>query len=184
MIRFLKIFIQQQVPVFMINAKLDGENIYYSDEGISVSSAVDKLVATGKKNILYIYDALTPSAIAKLSGYVKGITQNGIAYNEDLIIKSPKTIEGGKTAVKTAIETGNILDAAICAEDILAIGALKEMQKNKLRPCVIGFNNSFLCECASPTLSSIDNRFEDMCKMAVDVMTKVLSGEKAEKNTN
>lgn len=150
------------VPTFMINAKLDGENIYsiYSDEEISVSSAVDKLSASGKKNILYIYDALTPSSIAKLSGYVKGITQNGIAYNESLIIKSSKTIEGGKAAVKTALESGNTPDAVICAEDILAIGALKEMQKNKIKPCVIGFNNSFLCECTSPTLSSIDNRLD------------------------
>ena len=79
------------------------------------------------------------------------------------------------------IENGNTPDAAICAEDILAIGALKEMQKNNLKPCVIGFNNSFLCECTSPTLSSIDNRLDDMCKAAVDMMTKVLSGEKVDK---
>lgn len=172
-----------KAPTFMINAKIDGENIYsvYSDEEASVSDTVNKLITSGKKNILYVYDALTPSAIAKLSGYVKGITQNNIEYNEELVVKAAKTIEGGKTAVKTAIKNGNVPDAVICAEDILAIGALKEMQKNKIKPCVIGFNNSFLCECASPTLSSIDNRLYDMCKTAVDVMIKVLNGEKVDK---
>ena len=142
---------------------------------------MNALCATGKRNILYIYDALTPSAAAKLSGYIAGITKNGIAYDENLIIKTSKTIEGGKSAVKTAVKNGIVPDAVICAEDILAIGAMKEMQKHKTAPCAIGFNNSFLCECTSPTLSSIDNRLEDMCRMSVNMMKKVLKGEKTDK---
>lgn len=86
----------------MINAKLDGENIYYSDEGISVSSAVDKLVATGKKNILYIYDALTPSAIAKLSGYVKGrvLRKTELHTMKILLLSLPKLLKAGKLLLK------------------------------------------------------------------------------------
>ena len=135
----------------------------------------------GFKRIMYIYDAMTPSAVAKLSGYISGITKNQISYDESLIVKTEKSISGGKSAITNSVLSGNIPDAVIASEDILAVGAIKGMQEVKIEPTVIGYNNSSLCECTTPTLSSIDNKLDSMCKKAIEVMKKVLIGEQTDK---
>lgn len=71
--------------------------------------------------------------------------------------------------------------AIIASEDQLAIGAMHALQKKGLRipediP-VIGFNNSLLCECAMPKLSSVDNMVETLCNTAVNVLTDVFDGK-------
>ena len=171
------------VPIITINANCDVENIYsiYCDDVSATSDAVNALCKKGFKRIMYIYDAMTPSAVAKLSGYISGITKNQISYDESLIVKTEKSISGGKSAITNSVLSGNIPDAVIASEDILAVGAIKGMQEVKIKPTVIGYNNSSLCECTTPTLSSIDNKLDSMCKKAIEVMKKVLIGEQTDK---
>ena len=73
-------------------------------------------------------------------------------------------------------------DAIITADDNLAVGALKFAKlrgfkvPEQLR--VIGFNNSSIAQICEPELTSIDNRLEEMCRLCVDMLEKVLeSGE-------
>ena len=71
-------------------------------------------------------------------------------------------------------------DAIIASEDVVAVGAQKALSAHGKRLPVIGCNNSVLAECATPSLTSIDNRLEILCPAAVDVLTKVLeNGENA-----
>ena len=64
--------------------------------------------------------------------------------------------------------------AIIGSEDIIAIGAQKALSAAGIERPVIGCNNSVLAECATPALTSIDNRLDIICPAAVDVLTKIL----------
>ncbi len=174
--------ISPEIPVVMINATSNSQNTYsvYCDDESAVAKGVDLLCKSGCKNIMYIYDSTTPSGIAKLSGYSKGLSQNSLPYNDALVLKVPKTLEGGKGAVVTALSRGEKIDGVIASEDILAVGALKELCGTGVK--VIGYNNSSLCECTTPALSSIDNRLEEMCRKSAELMDCIFKGEKPEKN--
>ncbi len=171
------------VLIITINANCDLNNVYsiYCDDVSATFNAVNTLCKKGHKRIMYIYDSVTPSAVAKLSGYTKGLTENKIPFDESLVVKTQKSILGGKSVIDHAILTGNIPDAVITSEDILAVGAIKGMQEAEIPPTVIGYNNSPLCECTTPTLSSIDNKLESMCQKGIEVMNKFLIGEEPDK---
>ena len=47
----------------------------------------------------------------------------------------------------------------------------------------MGFNNSILSLCCTPQLSTVDSRMEEMGRIAVKVLHRVLSGEQAEAST-
>ncbi len=175
--------VASSVLIITINANCDSDNVYsiYCDDADATFNAVNTLYKKGHKRIMYIYDSVTPSATAKLSGYIKGLKENSIYFDESLVVKTEKSILGGKSVIKNAVSTGIIPDAVITSEDILAIGAIKGMQEAKISPTVIGYNNSPLCECTTPTLSSIDNKLESMCQKGIEVMNKFLIGEKTDK---
>ncbi len=169
--------IPDRLPLIMINgyAKLDNVYCVYCDDEAALADTVGELVLSGHKKIMYVYDALTPSALAKLSGYVRGLTENKISYNEDLVVRASKTIDGGRLAIENAISEKNIPDAVITSEDILAVGAMKALLNANCQPIVIGYNNSALCECTSPTLSSVDNRLGEMCYKSFEIFDELLA---------
>ena len=72
-------------------------------------------------------------------------------------------------------------DAVIASDDAMAVGALKYVhQINKSIPedvNVVGFNNSELCVCCNPEMSSIDSQEEELSEIAVDSLIKVLAGK-------
>jgi LacI family transcriptional regulator/LacI family asc operon transcriptional repressor len=41
---------------------------------------------------------------------------------------------------------------------------------------VIGFNNSIMAQCCSPTLTSVDNRIDAMCPTAITMLKDILNG--------
>jgi LacI family transcriptional regulator/LacI family asc operon transcriptional repressor len=73
----------------------------------------------------------------------------------------------------------------LAGEDVLAVGAMKAfLQKGINVPedvAVVGFNNSVLAECTTPSLSSIDNRIEQLCTAAVKTMLDVFEGKQVSK---
>ena len=78
------------------------------------------------------------------------------------------------------IDSGVTFNAVVASEDLLALGALKALKARKLRVpedvAVVGFNDSILCKCSSPELSSIDNKVDDMCRRAVAILLELIRG--------
>jgi len=68
-------------------------------------------------------------------------------------------------------------DAIVATEDVLAVGAQKALVARGLSMPVVGCNNSMLADCATPTLTSLDNRLDALCPAAVNVLLQVLEGK-------
>lgn len=178
----------QNVPIIAINSLIDKPNVYsvLCDEASGIAQAVKELVRHDAKNILYLYDQLSYSGQQKLRGYKEGLQATGIVPNAKLIRQVPRDLAAVKTIVgrliaQNSLEPSNDLSfsAVIASEDIIAIGAQKALAAAGLSMPVIGCNNSVLAECATPSLTSLDNRLDVLCPAAVDVLTQLLDGSKA-----
>lgn len=169
----------RQVPVIIINGlvELPGTYCVTCDEQAAVAQNVALLNRQGYRDILYLYDILTYSGCSKLNGYRDGLTQCGIAVNESLIVQVPKSIEQVKRRVLTLFDSGISFHAVMASEDLLAIGAIKALQKLNLTMPVIGFNNSILSESCSPSLTSVDNMLDTLCPAAISMLTGILDGK-------
>lgn len=179
----------EKIPVAIVNARLDGENIYcsYCDEKTATQQAAQKLLRAGKRRILCLYYSSTYSGVRKLDGYKQAHEAMGIPVDDSLLIYCEHT--DGVSEVKAALEKleGLQYDAIMTATDAMAVGALKYLRTKQIRVPeempIIGFNNSPICLCAEPELTSIDNKLQSMCQTCVSVLMGVLAGEERPKSS-
>jgi DNA-binding LacI/PurR family transcriptional regulator len=69
------------------------------------------------------------------------------------------TLEGGRAATKALLDTGFQPTAIICVNDMMAVGALRELRERRLRVpediSVTGFDNVKLSEFSHPALTTV-----------------------------
>ncbi len=179
----------KKIPVMILNARLDGDNIYcaYCDDQTAAMEATTRLLSAGLRRILYLYQARTYSAVHKLEGYRKAHEALGIPHQEELVMECRPAdgIREIKAMLETAAAGGLRFDAVMTATDEMAMGALKYARAQGIRVPeelqVMGFNNSVLCLCAEPELSSVDNKLSSLCQNCVATLMGVLAGEEQPK---
>lgn len=169
----------KQLPVIIINGLVELPNTYciLCDEHAAICQNVQKLHERNYDKILYLYDTLTYSGCVKISGYKDGLQKSGLPFDESLVVKVPKSIEQVREKVTEMLAAGPEFSAIMASEDLLAIGALKALQKAGLSMPVIGFNNSILSQCSSPALTTVDNMIDTLCPTAVSMLTDLLEGK-------
>lgn len=172
--------VAEKLPVFLINGFIEGDNIYsiLTDDFQSMYDATEELLFCGKKEILFLTNSLSYSAMHKLGGYEAALKAHGITPAQNLILHSENSIYATRDLL---LRQRNLhFDSVIATEDRLAIGALKYALTRGLRVPgeinIIGYNNSELSISCEPELTSIDNRVEVLCKTAIDSIMALLSG--------
>lgn len=174
--------VAREVPIITINSLVELPNIYcvLCDEAAGITMAVQELATSGCERILYLFDRLSYSGQRKLQGYRNGLAAAGLPDDDKLVCQAERDIMPVYHTVEKLLTQGAGFDAILASEDVMAVGAQKALYAHELRLPVIGCNNSVLAECATPALTSIDNRLDILCPAAVDVLTKVLeNGENA-----
>lgn len=169
----------RQVPVIMLNGFIDAPgiiNVFAGEEEIT-AECVKKLWNCGVRHPLYIYDRPTYSGLQKSNGFRKGLVSCQIPETPDMILQVKKDLNAIDEAITRRLSSGPAFDAVIGSEDLIAIGALKALQRKNLDLPVIGYNNSVFAQISSPQLSSIDNMLEPVCRTAVQLFHDVLEGK-------
>ncbi len=175
----------RKTPIVIVNARLDGENIYcaYCDDRAATMEAILRLLETGRQRVLYLYHAHSYSGMRKLDGYQAAYASLGLPLREELMMEC-RAGDGVREAYERIAEAavkGLRFDAIVTATDSMAMGALKYARAAGLQvPSqvqIIGCNNSFLCLCADPELTSVDNKLQSICQNCVSTLMGVLGGE-------
>ena len=170
----------RQVPVFIINGYVRGENICCAlcDDFEASYSAVMEMIRSGRRKILFLGDDRTVSAGLKRRGYEAAHAEAGLPVRKELEIYIPNEINGARDyLLKCGL--GDI-DGVFSTEDGLAAGALKYAKRRGLsvpgQLCITGYNNSEVSVCCDPELSSVDSRGERLCRIVIDSMRLRLGG--------
>ncbi len=168
----------RQVPVFLMNGYIRGDNVYcvLCNDYEASQNAVRALIASGRKRVLFLSDYHSFSANQKLSGYESALAQAGMPVLDELKLYMANQINDVRDALLE--HTGLMFDGVFATEDGLAAGALKYAKRRGLRVpqdvSIIGYNNSELAVCCDPELTSVDSRDERLCKIIIDSMMLLL----------
>ena len=179
--------VAQQIPVFMINGFVEGENIYctLADDYQAVYDATEELIFSGKRRILFLSNSESFSAMQKRKGYEDAHRNHGVPILEELKLYTENSIHGTRNQLLLCRDL--VFDSVIATEDGLAIGALKYAKARGISVpgelSVVGYNNSELSISCEPELTTVDARGEILCKSAIDSMMALLSGEKIRQKT-
>ena len=174
----------------MLNGFLNLPNVYgvLSDERGGVENCVRLLERKGRRRILFIVDAPTPSSKLKTQGFIDGMTALGYK-RKDLCIYSgvEGSIRGGYMTMKKAIKENPDLDGVICSLDIIACGALHALREEHVsvpgQVSVIGIDNSPYAEICTPQLSSLDNMTLDSGMTIAHKLIDCLEGRTTNQRT-
>ena len=172
-------------PVFMINGRVDGDNIYCAcaDDFHATCEVTTKFIERGKKRILFMYDSDSFSARQKMAGYDAALYAAGYPVRGDLKFKTKNDIEYTRDLL---LAYKNLeFDSVVATEDGIAIGALKYAKIRGISVpdelSISGYNDSILAVGCDPELTSVDSKLAVLCKTTIDHMIKLLgNGEEIE----
>lgn len=173
----------KKIPVFLLNGKLEGENVYsiLCDDEAASQNITDLLFEKGSTAPIYLYRALNYSGQRKIRGFCTSSKEHGIMDAEKRTFSSPGPVEKTCQILENIKKSGIFFDAVASADDELAAGAVKYALHNGLHIPedfqVTGYNNSVLATCSSPEITTLDNKVEFMCTTAVSQMMQVLEGK-------
>ena len=172
----------QKVPVLMINGELSSPNIYCTlcDDYRAVRDTVLRLFANGRRRFLFLYRSDSLSSKTKRNGFLDGLAEVGLDASSDRLLLCSNDIGVCAQHFADLYPNGFCYDAVIAAEDSLAVGALKYAVGAGISVPkeleIVGYNNSILCNCTTPELTSLDNHVETLSVTAVNHLLMVLSG--------
>jgi len=138
----------ETVPAVLVDFKDTTQNVdlIASDNIYGVKLVLDYLVSLGHRNIAFITDNVTTGD--RLRAFKLYTKEYGLNCSDYIVHSEIKYEEGGYKSIEKLLSTGLIPTAVFCANDYMALGALKAIVENGLSVpediSVVGFDDSTL----------------------------------------
>jgi DNA-binding LacI/PurR family transcriptional regulator len=123
-----------------------------------IEKIVDYLYSLGHRKLGFVGHH---STLGPISDRVKPLMDAAARY-ADLSVRTSAgedTLDGGRLAARSLLENGERPTAIVCVNDIMAVGALRELRERGLRVpqdiSVTGFDNVKLSEFCYPALTTV-----------------------------
>lgn len=111
----------------------------------------------------------------------EALASEGLGLDERLVFRGHFYKDSGTAAVKSFLASGAEMDALVCLNDFMAMGALDELRANGLAVprdlSVTGFDDIDEALCTCPPLTTVAQPFDLIGKAAVDMALAVVRGE-------
>jgi len=160
---------------------LEGYPVIRIDNRKAAYDATSYLISKGHHEIGIIHGPLTDPEAGqlRLKGYKDALVEHDIEINSINIVESTFNLKDGITAVESLIKNNPNLTAIFCANDAMAIGAIKGLYCLGYRVpediSIIGFDGIQLGEVYTPSLTTIEQPFEAKGRSAVETLLQMIS---------
>lgn len=140
----------------------------------------------GYRKIVYISGPKTNmESIERLESYYEVMEEHGISVDTNIIFDGDFLAQSGYDIMKKVLIKGIDYDAVVCANDEMALGAikcirdLKDSHKLDLakKGVICGFDDSITARMVKPSLTTVRQPVEEMCSCAVESLLKKIEGE-------
>jgi LacI family transcriptional regulator len=177
-------YLLQHSRVVLVNRYSTAPNVgtVCVEDAHGTMRAVHHLLGTGKKTIAFIAGPENSrSAQARRKGFVTAFETSGRTLRSELIVPSQPLEGAGYTATKALLAATPEIDALLCYNDLVAIGALQALRELGRRVpedvAVVGCDNIRLASLMTPSLTTlgVDKRY--LGEAAVTMLLRLIGGE-------
>jgi LacI family transcriptional regulator len=166
-------------PVVVIGRPTKGTRVdtVRANSRRGAAEAVRHLHAAGRRRIAFLNGPLeTAPATSRRLGYLDGLRACGLPCDDALLeTANDFMVEPGHAAVARLLARINP-DAILCANDLIAFGALGALREYGLAVpadvAVIGMDNTYLCDFTQPALTSVDLGADQRARVAAELLLK------------
>jgi len=167
------------IPVVFIDREIESyfTSVVMIDNGGAAFKGTEHCLDLGHKRIGFISASLDIKIFTdRFKGYQKALEENGIEFDQSLVIEGNQTIQSGKEATKQLLSLDDPPTAIFAVNDLIAIGVLKEIQERGLKVpediSVIGFDDIPLASLVNPALTTIAQPIYEIGREAVNLLIK------------
>jgi DNA-binding LacI/PurR family transcriptional regulator len=140
---------ENRVPVVLIGYRTLNPHLDFvdSDNMQAAGLVVDHLVKLGHKKISIItgQQKVSRNASDRLSGFKLAMHRHGLIVPDDYVVEGDFLRESGETAMQRLLSLSNRPTAVFASNDLMALGALKALEKAKLKAgkdiALVGFDD-------------------------------------------
>jgi LacI family transcriptional regulator len=139
--------------------------------------AVEHLFKLGNRRIAFIGgDPNVSTGRERTEGYQRALAQFGLPFDPLLVLPAPPTRRGGYDNVQRLLQIENRPTAALCFNDVVALGVIEALQHAGVRAGkefgVVGFNNVPDAAQSLPGLTTIDTAPRELGETAAELLLK------------
>jgi DNA-binding LacI/PurR family transcriptional regulator len=184
----LEQLVQQGTHFVRWGAVLEGQ------PGISVGcdnfqggyEATQHLLSLGRRSVAFLGDASNhyPEFQERHRGYAQALRAAGAEVSAALQVDAITLEQSGYAAACELLKRGQRFDAILAASDLIAIGALRALQKHRIdvpgSVSVVGFDDIPAANLANPPLTTVMQDTRRAGEVLVDTLLKLVRNEPAE----
>ena len=155
--------------------------IIKADNYSGAYNATKYLIDLGHKDIAHISGIASQlSAMERLEGYKRAMSDSGISIKNNLIAKGNFTVEGGYRATKKLLS--KVKPTAIFAgNDSIALGTYEAIEELGLKIpddiSVVGFDDIEVAKYLNPKLTTVKMTLQEMASIAVNSLINTIENE-------
>ncbi len=125
-------------------------------------------------------------AIARRAGFESFLRDKGLPCPPDVIVDGDFTMEGGALAMGELLKRGSRATAVVCANDEMAVGALRIAQEAGLRVpddlSITGFDMSPYSGFVEPPITTVSQPVIEIAAAATSALVALIEGQPAPSN--
>ncbi|MGD7058222.1 LacI family DNA-binding transcriptional regulator [Rossellomorea aquimaris] len=172
----------EKMPIVALDREMNNPHIknVLLQNKVGIELAVKHLVDNGHQRIGFIggsYDSFDGEM--RLAGYKESLKKYNVPFNEEDVIRARFTEISSLLVMDEYIKKNDIYPTAfVCANDEMAMGAIKALQQNGIsvpnNVAIVGFDDIALSKHFNPPLSTVRIQKKLWGKTAAEVLFKML----------
>ncbi|HHV29265.1 MAG TPA: LacI family transcriptional regulator [Clostridium sp.] len=145
-----------------------------------VSDAVEYLIELGHRDIGIITGDLNKlSGKIRFNSFKDALLRHSLPLNDDLIAYGDFTEYSGYEGMKKILASDKKPTAVFVCNDTMAIGAYRAIEECGLKIpeniSVIGFDNSYISQYMSPSLTTVNVSLPEIAKCSIDLLLECIN---------
>jgi DNA-binding LacI/PurR family transcriptional regulator len=172
------------MPAILIARSIDGLDvpIFRGDDSYGISLATNHLIGLGHRTIAMVGGTdQTSTGRDRYQGYVNALRKANIEVDPGLRIPGPRTKQGGFEAAVHFLSLPQKPTAAVCWNDLVAIGLMNGIARAGLVPgrdvSVTGYDDLEEAAIATPALTTVWNGQREVGRRAASALLDKLNGQ-------
>ncbi|WP_338031002.1 LacI family DNA-binding transcriptional regulator [Dyella kyungheensis] len=152
----------------------------YVDNVAAAGVAVDYLLMLGHRQIAFVGGPpASPICVDREQGYRLALQRAKVPAKPALTVSGDFSIEAGERAIESLLSRGQAFTAVFCANDEMAIGAMRALSARNLRVpddvSVVGFDDIRFARYTTPALSTVAQPKNALGREAMSMLIELLN---------
>ena len=173
---------EKGIPLILFDRSNDELEVSHVviDDFLGAYKATEHLIQQGCKRIAHFTNTRKISIYKeRLRGYREALTNNGLTFDESLVIESDLQLDDGRSSMIQLLKLKERPDAVFSASAYGMLGALQVLKENGIKVpeemALIGFMNEPFTSYTEPSLSTVDQHSMRMGNAAAQIFLDEVS---------